>query len=146
MELQRTPEEIRALDRLISESAMPALRADPTATWENQGREHERLATICTVLAWARDPANRPPDNPYTVNGIEGGVAAAVEAEGPYITAERVAEIRHMERAKCQGTVLPWAARAPANTPETRAALGWLLGNPCPVDEQGFTRGYRRVT
>jgi hypothetical protein len=56
-------------------------------------------------------------------------VAAGVEAEGPYITAERVAEIRELERAKCRATAVPWAERSPANTPETRAALGWLLAD-----------------
>jgi hypothetical protein len=143
VDVQRTPAEIEALTRLIQDSAMPALRAEPGATWERQGREHERLGNLCAALSWAQAAANRPPDNPYTVAGVEARVAAAAADEGPYVTDERIAEIRSMERARCKTTAVLWAEGSPIDSPETRAALGWLLGGACPVDEGGFTRGYR---
>lgn len=144
VELQRTPEEISALVRLIRQSAMPALLAEPGATWDRQGREHERLAAIAAALTWAQDPANAPADNPHSLDGVEARIAAAAAEEGPYVTAERVAEIRHTLRAQVRTTSSLWAERAPADTPETRAALAWILGEPPPVDEHGYTRGYRR--
>jgi hypothetical protein len=143
VELQRTPEEISALVRLIRQTSMRALMAEPGATWDRQGREHERLGAIAAVLSWAQQPGNAPPDNPYSLDGVEARVTAAVAEEGPYVTAERVAEIRRMLRAQVRTTSSLWAERAPADTPETRAALAWLLGDPCPVDEHGYTRGYR---
>lgn len=142
VELQRTCDEIAMLARLLRVTMSTLI--GPDAAWEYEGKEYERLDTIGDLLAWAQDPANGPPDNPYTLAGVEARVAAAVTDEGPYVTAERVAEIRHMERERVRTTAALWAERAGLAAPELRATLDWLLGGPCPVGEDGHTPGYRR--
>ena len=144
VELQRTPAEIDALISLI-EPARDGLSFVSGASWDREGREWERLCNIGAVLAWGREPANAPPDtNPYSRDAAEQRIAGDIAAEGPFVTPERITEIRNWELGRCKTTVQVWAELAPARTPEALAALRWLLGGACPVGEHGFTGEYQR--
>jgi hypothetical protein len=57
---QHSTEEIRALHDLIIGGAWPDC-AGPGATWDREGREHERLFKIAAALRWALGEIDEPP-------------------------------------------------------------------------------------